>query len=115
MEKLAWFARTGLHALYLLGGDERRDVRGDRRRVHLRMTTGKMKKLAGSLSTTGGVPSAVRFAESVNRFRGYTFPLSTKEIDLRAHRQVVVVALFRHRTSGFNAARCDAENRMGRS
>ncbi|KYQ58567.1 hypothetical protein ALC60_02212 [Trachymyrmex zeteki] len=56
------FARTGLHALYLLGGDERRDVRGDRRRVYLTMTTGEMKKLAGSPSTTSGVPSAVRSA-----------------------------------------------------
>lgn len=127
---------------------------------------------AGNVTTVAKVTGPRLFAESVNRFRVYTFPLPTsyprsarlclvevepvtsyqirrissavttvtgkvqaremrntqdrqrererqkerrKEIDLRAHRQVVVVALFCHRTSGFNAARCDAENRMGRS
>ncbi|KYM82343.1 hypothetical protein ALC53_07131 [Atta colombica] len=128
---------------------------------------------AGNVTTVAKMTRPRLFAESVNRFRVYSFSLPTsyprsarlclvevepvmsyqtirrissavttvtgkvrvrqmrntqdrqregekqrergKEIDLRAHRQVVVVALFRHRTSGFNAARCDAENRMGRS
>lgn len=38
-------------ASYLLRGDERRDVRGDRRRVHLVMITG-WKEACRSLSTT---------------------------------------------------------------
>lgn len=85
---------------YLLGGDERRDVRGDRRRVHLTMTTGELKKLAGSPSTTGGVPSAVRSARcssstrernGLDRSRSDRPAASGEFAACRAHARVPVV------------------------
>lgn len=40
-----------MEPLYLLGGDERRDVRGDRRRVHFSMTAGYRRSLSTAAST----------------------------------------------------------------
>ena len=50
-----------MEPLYLLWGDERRDVRGDRRRVHFSMTAGCCRSLSTAASTECRAINAMAF------------------------------------------------------
>lgn len=54
---------------YLLWGDERRDVRGDRRRVHFSMTAGCCRSLSTAASTECRAINAMAFLPRGRRKR----------------------------------------------